>query len=431
MGLLLTTVQFGCTSGGPEANSRQEALSTELSPDGEVTLKTAADYEKRRDALIQYIWGSMGAFPGSQLPDQVKRNVPSPIGSLRNLGRVDALVVNMDAGEHTYLHHFIANVPNNRLVIVHQGHGPPCGFGDSKGGDGDWGLVNTIDTLLANGFSVLGKYMPHLLPDGCDADDPHAKMFAMIKLPRGSVVKFFVEPLTIALNYLRTKSKSDGFPAYLSYDMVGLSGGGWSTTLYAALDPTIQISIPVAGTSPLYMRKYSCFNGEGSEAGCYNGYYGDTEQDFPPLYRVTGYLDLYALGSHGRVGVGAGSTRKQIQILNRNDTCCFGEREFKGPGTGAGAWESAVRGYETLVAAAVGATGTGSFKLVIDENAIKHEISRWALANVIMPELLRAQPSSDAAAPATWRAEVPATTTSADADSDPAARGLAEGSRGR
>lgn len=33
--------------------------------------------------------------------------------------------------------------------------------------------------------------------------------------------------------------------------MVGLSGGGWTTTDYSALDPRITLSLPVAGSLPL------------------------------------------------------------------------------------------------------------------------------------------------------------------------------------
>jgi hypothetical protein len=32
--------------------------------------------------------------------------------------------------------------------------------------------------------------------------------------------------------------------------MLGLSGGGWSTTLAAAVDPRIQLSFPTAGSVP-------------------------------------------------------------------------------------------------------------------------------------------------------------------------------------
>src|ERR1041385_7687309 len=85
--------------------------------------------------------------------------------------------------------------------------------------------------------------------------------------------------------------------------MVGLSGGGWTTTLYAAIDPRIRKSFPVAGSIPLYL--YS------------DHYQTDAEQSRPELYSLAGYPDLYVLGSSG-IG------RKQVQILNHSDSCCFG-----------------------------------------------------------------------------------------------------------
>src|SRR5882724_11589473 len=62
-------------------------------------------------------------------------------------------------------------------------------------------------------------------------------------------VRFFVEPIAAALNCLL----ADG--GYRSVYMVGLSGGGWTTTLYAAIDPRVRRSYPVAGSLPQYLRK--------------------------------------------------------------------------------------------------------------------------------------------------------------------------------
>ena len=36
--------------------------------------------------------------------------------------------------------------------------------------------------------------------------------------------------------------------------MIGLSGGGWTTTVAAAIDPRVGLSIPVAGSLPFDMR---------------------------------------------------------------------------------------------------------------------------------------------------------------------------------
>ena len=41
---------------------------------------------------------------------------------------------------------------------------------------------------------------------------------------------------------------------YSKIVMVGLSGGGWTTTVAAGLDPRIDLSIPIAGSLPFAMR---------------------------------------------------------------------------------------------------------------------------------------------------------------------------------
>lgn len=54
-------------------------------------------------------------------------------------------------------------------------------------------------------------------------------------------MRFFIEPVVLAVNYAKA----------LGYDeivMLGLSGGGWTTTVSAAVDSRIKLSIPVAGS---------------------------------------------------------------------------------------------------------------------------------------------------------------------------------------
>src|SRR5438445_13772028 len=95
--------------------------------------------------------------------------------------------------------------------------------------------------------------------------------------------------------------------------MSGISGGGWTTHLYAALDPRIKESFPVAGSLPSYLRTGACGSFET----------GDYEQNpavssiVSHFYNnIASYLDLYILASYGE-------GRKQIQILNQYDACCF------------------------------------------------------------------------------------------------------------
>src|SRR4051794_4575344 len=92
----------------------------------------------------------------------------------------------------------------------------------------------------------------------------------------GSPVHYFMDPVVTVVNYLRAQY------AYTSISMVGLSGGGWATTLAAALDPRISRSFPVAGSLPLELRTPE--------------ERGDWEQAVPELYAIASYLDLYVLG---------------------------------------------------------------------------------------------------------------------------------------
>ena len=180
----------------------------------------------------------------------------------------------------------------------------------------------------------------------------------------GSPMKFFLEPVAISLNYLQTH-----YPEYLDFSMIGLSGGGWTTTVYAAIDPRIRLSFPIAGTIPLYLR--------------YGPNIGDTEQYLPSFYEIAGYPDLYILGAYGH-------SRKQIQILNRHDSCCFGEIQHDATQIGM-SFDIAVRDYEAKVKTLLNNLGAGFFLLYIDEVAPNHTISNNSIINVILPMLLNSE----------------------------------------
>src|SRR5207245_717916 len=176
-------------------------------------------------------------------------------------------------------------------------------------------------------------------------------------------------PTAISLNYLKRRSRADHFPKYRTFHITGLSGGGWTTTIYSAIDPAIHCSFPVAGTIPLYLRT--------------GGSVGDREQFEPSFYRLAGYPDLYILGAEGR-------DRKQVQILVRRDDCCFGEAQHDPKSAGSG-YEDAMRAYEKRVQSALKEIGSGSFRLEIDETAPSHMISHHAIEDVLLAELRRAK----------------------------------------
>jgi len=289
---------------------------------------------------------------------EVKLNVACPIKALKNFRRCDSLTVIVKVNEtvsntNVAWHLLPRGEPNKKLVIFNPGHvmdyndpNYPC---DAR----------TVDALLARGFSVLAMVMPRNAEGGVC---PHDSLFKY-KFSEGSAFKLFFEPIAACLNYLKARSREDSFPEYTEYDMVGLSGGGWTSTLYPALDPTIRISVPVAGTLPIYLR--------------WGGSWGDAEQTLPDFYGIAGYLDLHVMGS-------CGPGRKQVQVLNRRDSGCFGEAQHAGPLP----WDKSVREYEVRVAAALEGLGAAKqFRVYIDEAATTHEISVEAQDNVILREL--------------------------------------------
>jgi hypothetical protein len=146
--------------------------------------------------------------------------------------------------------------------------------------------------------------------------------------------------------------------------MAGLSGGGWTTNLLAAIDERIKYSFSVAGSMPVYYRS--------------GGSMGDVEQFLPEFYRdIAGYPELYVLGAFGK-------GRKQVQILNRNDDCCFGQKQHDPERS----YDSDLRTYEASVKKRLRALGANDqYYLVIDETAPNHQISAATLNNVILKEL--------------------------------------------
>lgn len=352
--VVLLTIGLGASSGH----------SAQLLDDRDITVRSAQDVAMRRRMLIQFLWGDAG-FPARRMPDAVLTNVASPVKQLTHLARVDEFRLEMAPGLQGLAYHFVPARANRELVVLHHGHG--CTFDDDPGpADVGAGLQRTIQALLREGYGVLGVFMPHMRPGDCTGG--HARMFEMTNVI-GSPIKFFLESTAISLNHLKTQSGPGRFPMYRAYHMVGLSGGGWTTTVYAAIDPTIRCSIPVAGTIPLYLRS--------------GGSVGDREQFEPLFYAIAGYPDLYILGAHGK-------GRRQVQILNRRDNCCFGVAQHDVQATGA-AYADAMREYEGRVVEALKKLKPGAFRLEIDETAPSHMISHWAIEQVILPALRKAR----------------------------------------
>jgi len=131
--------------------------------------------------------------------------------------------------------------------------------------------------------------------------------------------------------------------------MIGISGGGWTTTLVAALDDRINYSFSVAGSYPMFLRSES-------------KNFGDYEQHNLELYQIANYLDLYVMAS-------VGTDKKFVQIFNKYDPCCFNGMEFEA--------------YKNEITNVVATFDEGYFKIYSDASHKQHIISDDALEIII------------------------------------------------
>jgi len=310
-----------------------------------IHIQNHEDILNSRIFLINYIWGS-DTLQYDLLPDKIEKNISDKrFSDITNFKQIDKITILMDYGVNSEAYLFFPSISNNKLVIYHQGHG------------GDFVLgKNTIQYFLDNNYSVLAFSMPLIQPN----NQPTVNLenfgnlilnshddLQFLESEDFSPIKFFVEPITISLNYIDKKYNFE------SYDMVGISGGGWTTVLYSAIDTRISKSYPVAGSVPMYLRMNNDMN------------LGDYEQIVPKLYSTVGYLDLYIMGSYG-------DNRSQLQIFNKYDPCCFSGLGFQT--------------YEFEIKNLILKLEKGKFNIFLDEINKKHSISDSSL-DVILNDM--------------------------------------------
>jgi hypothetical protein len=320
------------------AAARRERLADRIraqDPRSAITLRTAEDVATRRRTLAERIWGP-GGLPMAARPAKVEADVEHPAfpkkGAVR---RIDRVVVEMDHGIRSVAYLFNP-ARGARFVVFHEGHA----------GDIRWSR-DAILGLLESGRSVLAFAMP-LLGENAGPRITHPTL-GVIDLETHDQLghlerplRYFLEPVVAGISHLaETWGAQD-------VDMVGISGGGWTTTVVAALDVRVRGSYPVAGSLPLSMRP--------------PGEWGDFEQHAPDLVDVAGYLDLYVMGA-------AGKGRRQLQVLHRHDPVAF-----------AG---DAANGYAMAVSEVVNGLGGGTWALDLDDEGAEHAVTRRDLGRIL------------------------------------------------
>lgn len=315
----------------------QKRMPNGLVDDSNIHITDNFSANEMRQNLIELVWGNEG-FPKDKQPSTVEAGDLSIFKEIRNLKRVDRLEVDMDYDFQSIAYLLHPNSDNGKYIIFHQGHSNNLGA---------YGGLDTIQELLDRGYTVLAFMMP-LLGENSGSARNHDEIISLTKLNLPyDPIKFFLEPVAVARNYMRSNYNFE------EAAMIGVSGGGWTTIVYSAIDPSVKLSIPVAGSLPLYLRK------EERDIG-------DAEQYHTDFYEIAGYPDLYVLGAFG-------DGRKQIQILNRYDSCCFGGLAYED--------------YEEKVKNKLSELSDGHFEIFSDESHTNHLISERALNDVILPAI--------------------------------------------
>lgn len=128
------------------------------------------------------------------------------------------------------------------------------------------------------------------------ADYDHARG-AYLDASGVSMVSVFHLALKRALDILESHPRVDRSRLAMS----GLSGGGWQTAVFSALDPRVAVVVPVAGHGAMGVRIDN-----GSDIG-------DLEQVPIDMLKVADYTHLTALFA----------PRPALLIYNEKDDCCF------------------------------------------------------------------------------------------------------------
>ena len=309
--------------------------------DSLIRIYDKSDIEQKRNFLTEFFWdvGSLQHVKDkSQLPKVESGISDFNYKDFQNLKRIDRLTVEMEYGINSVSYLFLPEQPNEKLILYHQGHG------------GDFLLgKDTIKFFLDRNFTVFAMTMPLL---GMN-NQPIVEVDVLGKIKLTShnqlrlleandfnPMKLFLDPIQINLNFLDKEYN------FKRYSMIGLSGGGWTTVVYSAIDERISDSFSVASSMPFYLRVD-------------DRDMGDYEQRNIELYQNVNYLELYVLSAYG-------DGRKHIQIFNKNDPCCFSGNGYET--------------YEFVIKDKISQLGKGNFQIFIDDTHNEHKISEYVMS---------------------------------------------------
>ncbi len=270
-----------------------------LVENGIILIDTNNDLEKKlletRNNIIKFLWKNE-QFP-SHIPQSIETNIEDE--TLYNLGHVkqiDKFTVDMKYGVNSLIFLIHPEIQSHdELIIYHNGHEPFL--------HGAYEGKNTVRFFLEKGYPVLFVSMPlfgfnsnpTVIVDGEPILLENHRYFKFIESEEFNPLSYFFEPIAVTLNFLDKEYK------FKKYHIMGVSGGGWTSSVYPAIDQRISTSFSVAGGVPL------------------DYYSSQDKSDWEPYQfsSVASYYDIYALNTL--------DGRTFVQIYNSHDPCCWGQ----------------------------------------------------------------------------------------------------------
>jgi pimeloyl-ACP methyl ester carboxylesterase len=296
------------------------------------------DPEALRADVVDFVFGASDLPTAA--PDAIDTDFADDgFADVPGLARIDRVRYDVAFGLSSITYQYWPEAPNGQAIIYHLGHWQ--GRGTSK---------HVVAWLIDRGYMVTTIFMPLYGGNPVNLDvefegqtyylrDWHEDL-APIEREGGNTFQLFFEPVARTIEHL---ALDHGFEQIA---MMGLSGGGWTTDVYSALDPRVATTFSVAGSLPFRLRR-SADIGEYEQLG---------ER---PFYDIATYMDLYFLAATGE------PAQRHRQLLHQYDECCF-------------AWDGRVdpiRFYESEVRERLmTATAGGDFRIDLIPDIERHDV---------------------------------------------------------
>ncbi len=254
-----------------------------------LTLSDEASARARRSKLISYIWSGQTNDLPKTLPAKKKEFPLTDEGWMAHAHKASALRHEQEFGITTNSILYSPEKPRPCAVIYHAGH---------KGDAFSWEKL--FSYVLKSRCHLITMFMPFESPFDGNKISTHKYgtivvnhfTLSLLKTDTYTPMKLFAQPIIEVVNELDRMGIDE-------IDMVGFSGGGWSTTLAAALEPRIRQSISIAGSMPAFILTNTKYSPQTIL---------DFEQTDGDLYNIANFIELYTLGAMG-------NGRSQTHIL--------------------------------------------------------------------------------------------------------------------